>query len=297
VWKFLKPPTFRSRGEPQDVFHPATVGRIVLGLSTYAFFWQHSAFVNKPVNILGMIEQTRAVGADVLQICDYPEIETLTSGELADIRAAAESNGVSLELGVRGVRLPRLEPVLSLANSLGAALVRTMLVLGDDRPTVAEAVQELRAAVRLYADSNVTLALETYEQVPTVDLLAIVEAVGDPHLGICLDPANVVARLENPRDTVDLCAERVVNLHVKDFQFERQSGLIGFVLTGCLLGSGQLDVEYLYQRVRPEQRGISQIVEHWLPWQADAETTLVKEKEWTAHSLSTVRRLVERQTQ
>lgn len=74
---------------------------------------------------------------------------------------------------------------------------------------------------------DVTLALETYEQVSTADLLTIVEAVGDPDLGICLDPANVVARLENPRETIDLCAEHVVNLHVKDFRFERQSGLIG----------------------------------------------------------------------
>ena len=62
-----------------------------------------------------------------------------------------------------------------------------MLVLGDDRPTVDEAVQELRAAVRLYAKYDVTLALETYEQVSTADLLTIVEAVGDPHLGICLE--------------------------------------------------------------------------------------------------------------
>jgi 3-oxoisoapionate decarboxylase len=268
----------------------------VIGLSTYAFFWRHSAHVDNPVSLLGMIERTRDAGADALQICDYPEVESLTSGQLHDVRAAAEANGITLELGVRGVRVPRLESVLSLANSLGAHLVRTMLVLGDDRPTVDEAVQELRAAVRMYASCDVTLALETYEQVATADLLRIVEAVGDPHLGICLDPANVIARLENPRETIDLCAERVVNLHVKDFRFERESGLIGFVLAGCPLGTGQLGVDYLYQRVRPDQRGISQIVEHWLPWQADAEATVLKEQEWTAHSISTVRQLVESQT-
>jgi sugar phosphate isomerase/epimerase len=265
----------------------------VLGLSTYAFFWQHSAHIDEPVDLLGMIERARDAGADALQICDYPVVESLTSAQVAEVRAAAESNGVAIELGVRGVRAARLETFLSLANSLGAHLVRTMLVLGHDRPTIAEAVQELGAAVRLYAKYDVTLALETYEQVPTADLLTIVEAVGDPHLGICLDPANVVARLENPRETVDRCAEYVVNLHVKDFRFERQAGLIGFVLTGCPLGTGQLGVEYLYQRVRPEQRGISQIVEHWLPWQADAKATILKEQEWTAHSLSMMRQLVQ----
>jgi 3-oxoisoapionate decarboxylase len=264
----------------------------VLGLSTYAFFWQHSAQVDEPVDLLGMIERARDAGAEVLQICDYPGVGSLTSSQAAEVRAVAERNSVTLELGVRGVRADRLESVLSLANSLGVRLVRTMLVLGDDRPTVAEAIHELRTAVRHYAKYDVTLALETYEQVATADLVTIVEAVGDPHLGICLDPANVVARLENPRETVDRCAEYVVNLHVKDFRFERQAGLIGFVLTGCPLGTGQLGVEYLYQQIRPEQRGISQIVEHWLPWQADAAATILKEQEWTAHSLSVMRQLV-----
>jgi 3-oxoisoapionate decarboxylase len=103
-----------------------------------------------------------------------------------------------------------------------------------------------------------------------------------------LDPANVVARLEDPHSAIDRTADYVVNLHVKDFRFEREPGLVGFSLTGCLLGTGQLGVEYLYQRVTPAQRGISQIVEHWLAWQGDEQSTLETERKWTAHSLATM---------
>jgi sugar phosphate isomerase/epimerase len=113
--------------------------------------------------------------------------------------------------------------------------------------------------------------------------------VGEACLGICLDPANVVARLENPRQTIDRTADHVLNLHVKDFRFERQAGLVGFSLTGCLLGTGQLELDYLYERIRPVENGISQVVEHWLPWQQDEATTLRTEREWTAHSLVTMR--------
>nr|BFF24635.1 hypothetical protein GCM10025732_26000 [Glycomyces mayteni] len=43
-----------------------------------------------------------------------------------------------------------------------------------------------------------TLALETYEQVATEKLVELVSAAGSPNIGVCLDPANVVARLEHP---------------------------------------------------------------------------------------------------
>jgi sugar phosphate isomerase/epimerase len=213
----------------------------------------------------------------------------MTGAEVSDLRAAAQANGVALELGVRGVRAARLTEVLKLANDLGARLVRSMIFSGTDRPTLSEATQELRLAMPRFAADGIKLALETYEQVATGDLLTIVQEVGEACLGICLDPANVVARLENPRQTIDRTADHVLNLHVKDFRFERQAGLVGFSLTGCLLGTGQLELDYLYERIRPVENGISQVVEHWLPWQQDEATTLRTEREWTAHSLVTMR--------
>jgi sugar phosphate isomerase/epimerase len=262
---------------------------MTIGLSTYAFFWERSARVSHPIDLFGMIERTAGAGADVLQICDYQDLQTMSQDQMARVRSAAEKAGIALELGVRGIRARQLEHFLDLANALGAHLVRTMLTAGSDRPGVSEAVPELRRMVPRFAADGVTLALETYEQVPTNDLLAIVDQIGDPHVGICLDVANVVARLENPDEVIDRAADHVVNLHVKDFRFEREAGLVGFSLTGCLLGTGQLDLDHLYQRVRPGPRKISQIVEHWLPWQADEATTVQTEREWTAHALATIR--------
>jgi sugar phosphate isomerase/epimerase len=236
-----------------------------------------------------MVQRTAEAGAEVLQICDYPAVETMTGNEVANVRAAARSTGIALELGVRGVRAARLSEVLELANALGAGLVRSMIFSGSDRPTLGEAVQELRWAAPRFAADGVKLALETYEQVATEDLVAVVKEVGETCVGICLDPANVVARLEPPRQAIDWTAGHVLNLHVKDFRFERQAGLVGFSLTGCLLGTGQLDLEYLYDKVRPLESGITQIVEHWLPWQQDEATTLRTEREWTAHSLAIMR--------
>jgi hypothetical protein len=41
--------------------------------------------------------------------------------------------------------------------------------------------------------------------------------------------------------------------------------------------------------LEPERRGINQIIEFWLPWQGDTETTVRQEAEWTASTLHYLR--------
>ena len=133
------------------------------------------------------------------------------------------------------------------------------------------------------------LALETYEQVPSATLVSLIESVGSERLGICLDPANTVAALESPREVVERTAPYVKNVHIKDFAFTRRGGWVGFTLEGAPLGTGLLDVEHLDVTVRPEERGINRVIEHWLPWQGDFETTSRLENDWNDHNLHYLR--------
>ena len=124
---------------------------------------------------------------------------------------------------------------------------------------------------------------------PSARLVSIVEAVGSEHVGICLDPANCVAGLELPIDVVARSAPYVKNWHVKDFAFTRQAGWVGFTLAGCPLGEGLLDYDAVVAAIQPAANDINQIVEHWLPWQADAETTCALESQWTQHNVNYLR--------
>ena len=126
-----------------------------------------------------------------------------------------------------------------------------MLYGPESRPTLDEAEQQLRAALPAYEAAGVTLALETYEQVATADLVGLVERSAAAQLGICLDPGNVVARLERPRDAVELAAPLVANVHVKDFAFARQDGWVGFTYSGAPMGTGLHDYPHLLETVRP----------------------------------------------
>ena len=81
----------------------------------------------------------------------------------------------------------------------------------------------------------------------------------------------------------------VVNMHVKDFAFSRKDRSIGFTLAGAPLGEGLLPYDYMIDKIKPAERGISQIIEHWLPWQGTEAETLAMEFEWTRHNLEFLR--------
>jgi sugar phosphate isomerase/epimerase len=262
---------------------------MAIGLSTYAFFWRISERVEHPLTMQDMLEQTHQSGCSVFQICDYGRLETMSAAELTAVGRTAKKLGVQLELGTRGVTLDHLRRYLGFAEQLDVTLIRSMVNTAEHRPTDDEAIDLLTRAAPEYAERGVTLALETYEQVPSARLVGLVEAVGSEHVGICLDPANCVAGLELPTDVVARSAPYVKNWHVKDFAFTRQAGWVGFTLAGCPLGEGLLDYDGVVAAIQPAANDINQIVEHWLPWQSDAETTCALESQWTQHNVNYLR--------
>lgn len=261
----------------------------MIGLGTYAFFWQHSDQVPDPLSLVDAFEATKDLGVDLFQICDYAPLESMSDAEVADAAAAARELGLTIELGTKGVEPGRLARFLDLAGVFDATLVRSMLYSPETRPTLTQAEEWLRAALPAFEASGVDLALETYEQVATAELVGLIERIGSDRLGVCLDPANVVARLERPRDCVEATAPHVKNIHVKDFAFARQAGWVGFTYGGAPMGEGLHDYPHLLETVKPRENGVNEIVEHWLSWQGDPETTIRLEREWTRTTIEYLR--------
>ncbi|WP_457809167.1 sugar phosphate isomerase/epimerase family protein [Kushneria sp. EE4] len=262
---------------------------MVIGLSTYVFFWRGSQQVETPMTLEAMLEETAELGGEVFQICDYPAIESFNEARLTALRDRAQTLGVTLELGTRGTDPEHLKRYLALAHVLGVRLIRSMLYAGEDRPTPEQAIQRLEQILPALKAQQVTLALETYEQISVETLMQVIETLDDDHIGVCLDPGNCVAALELPETVIARTAGRVVNLHIKDFAFSRAPGWVGFQLTGCPLGEGLLPLEEMLEAVTPEARGINAILEHWLPWQRDEATTCAMEAQWTRHNMDFLR--------
>ncbi len=263
------------------------------GISTYAFLWQWSDLVEKKLSLKEMIKQTKEYGGEVFQICDYPPIEKMGDQELQEISLHAKSLGIELELGTRGVHPSILNKYLNLAKKLDVKLVRSMMYSKEYTPDVHQAIEWIQEILPLYEQEGVTIALETYEQIKTEVLVDLVEIINSPNLGICLDPANSIASLETPNDVVQKTSSYVVNLHIKDFKFTRNSGWVGFYLGGAPLGEGQLDFRYMMEKVLSNQLQVNAILELWLNFQENIEKTIMLEKEWIAQSMEYLRRIAD----
>ena len=260
-----------------------------IGLSSYAFFWQLSESVSEPLSLHEALERTADLGVDLFQICDYAPLEAMSEAELKDIRATADSLGIALELGTKGIRPEHLRKFLRIAGILGAPLVRTMFNVPGHTPATEEAVAIFKDVLPEFEAAGVKIAVETYEQVPTSRILDVIRRVDSPYLGICSDPANTVAALEMPREVIDAVAPYVLNMHIKDFAFSRRDGWVGFTYAGAPLGEGLLDYDYMVSKFQPHQRNINQIVEHWLPWQDSEAETIRLENQWTQQSIEFLR--------
>jgi sugar phosphate isomerase/epimerase len=260
-----------------------------IGLSSYAFFWQLSDQVTTPLSIHDALERTAELGVDLFQICDYAPLEAMSDAELRAVRDTADRLGISLEVGTKGIRPDHLRRFLHIAGILGSPLLRTMFNTPGHIPTTEEAVAIFKEVLPEFEAAGVKIAVETYEQVPTSRILDVIRGVDSPSLGICSDPANTVAALEMPREVIDAVAPYVLNMHIKDFAFNRKDGWVGFTYSGAPLGEGLLDYGYMVEKIRPHERNINQIVEHWLPWQDTEAETIRLENQWTRHSIEFLR--------
>jgi len=259
---------------------------VTLGVSSYAFSWRMHPDNPRPLTVLHVLQAAAALGVGLVQVCDQPALDAGDPHFVGEIAAEAGTLGLELELGTKGVEAGHLLRFLDLATTTGSRFVRSMLSSPRGTPTLRDAIASLASVVPAYERAGVTLGLETYEQFSTDELVGVIEAVGSPALGICLDPGNSVARLEHPGDVIAKAAPYVVNLHVKDFAFSRKEGMIGFTLAGAPLGAGLLDYDAMVTELEANGRRVNQIVEHWLTRQETLARTCELEEIWVGDAVA-----------
>jgi len=98
--------------------------------------------------------------------------------------------------------------------------------------------------------------------VPSPVLRRIIEDVGEPAVGICLDTANSIALLERPLETAAALAPLAIQAHIKDYLVEKAP--IGYHVTGRPLGEGWLDLDALAEILAPRLDALDLYVELWM---------------------------------
>jgi sugar phosphate isomerase/epimerase len=267
-----------------------------LGIGSYTFVWAVGVpgypAPDRPMTAVDLLRKAAELGVRVVQVADNLPLDRLTRPERAALRRSAETLRIDVEVGTRGVRPEHLLRYLDLAQEFGSPLLRVVTDTDDEHPSPDEVVASVRAVMPAFERAGVGLAVENHDRFRGAALAEILDRVDSPRLGVCLDTANSIGCLEDLGDVMKAVGDRVVNLHIKDYQVARPPHQKGFVVEGRAAGEGQLDVPWLLAELRARGRDPNAIVELWPPPEPTAAGSVAKEDAWAARSVQYLRRFI-----
>jgi len=259
------------------------------GISSYTYTWAVGVPGHpppQPLDAFGLVARAAALRVPRVQIADNCPLDALPDERLAALAALARQHAITLEVGTRGLTPQNLKRHLDIAATLHAPLVRMVV----DAPGVAPAPDEIvalaRAAVPELARRSIVLALENHDRFPARTYARMIERIGSPHVGICLDTVNSLGAGDGFDTVLDALAPHTVNLHVKDYTVTRASHKMGFVVEGTPAGKGMLPLISLIALLTGYGRCASAIIELWTPPDASLDATLRREAAWADESVA-----------
>ena len=87
-------------------------------------------------------------------------------------------------------------------------------------------------------------------------------------------------------ETVRIRAPYAIKLHMKDCSLAIDQYGVGCSVVGTPLGQGMVDVKGILDVLKPKERHINIILEHWLPWNENEESLMHAEDDWLIQSVN-----------
>jgi 3-oxoisoapionate decarboxylase len=266
-----------------------------LGISSYTYVWAVGVpgyLPPRPMTADDLLNKAIDLGVRVLQFADNLPLDRLSALDINRLVGRAARADVELELGTCGIDPQNLREYLGLAKKLHSPILRTVIDSPGCQPTVDQAVAALRPLMAAFEEAGVCLAIENHDRFRAATLATILDRLGSPNVGICLDTSNSIGCLENLEILLGVLGRHVVNLHIKDFAVFRPAHLKGFVVEGRCAGQGQLDVPWLLAELKRQNRDVNAILELWPAPEADLAGSIAKEAVWAQDSVRYLRQFI-----
>ena len=177
--------------------------------------------------------------------------ELLDAGGLTCVSInPVELNLISTNPALSAVALDQYRRSIAIAHELGATVVvviagrQSVLIPMPRADALSAAAEQIGRLVPEARNAGITLAVETvpYGLTDTAaEAAALVDAIGDDHVGIALDAANVFGR-ETPEASVHAAGDRLRIAHLSDSWRSRWAH--------TSLGGGEVDLERFVEALR-----------------------------------------------
>lgn len=269
---------------------------ISLGLGSYGLSWSigvpNFPPPEAPMDAFDVLDFADDLGLTRVQYADNMSVEALDSEQQSRLRDTAHRRNITVEIGTRGSQPDHIRRWIVLAKYYRSPILRIVPDAGADRPSPEALIERLRAILPDLHAAGVALAIENHDRFKARTLAEIIEAVDDPHVGICLDTVNAFGALEGTEVVVAALAKHTINLHVKEFVVRRAQHSMGFEVTGAPAGQGRLNIPWLLETLSAHGRSFSAIIETWMPPLPTMRETTQQEQDWVRQSVAYLRTLI-----
>lgn len=263
------------------------VTRLGIGSFCYPFAIGTGKMVpEKPMTAWDMVDRAKELEVKVVQIADNYPLTGLRREALENLSAYARGNGISIEVGMRGLFEENLETYLKTSKILNAKLLRCVIDRDTYRPDLLQIKDILCKYRKRFEKDDLVFGIENHDRFPSSVFKKIMEDNRDERIGIVLDTVNSFACEENSSQVIETLGKYTVNFHVKDYEIKRCNEQMGLRVTGTIAGQGFLKIPEMLKQLRAEaQTDFSSILELWMEPCETAEETVAKEQLWVKESI------------
>ena len=255
---------------------------MLLGLHTYSLnlhgIGQAWAGFTLPwprqISTFDLLDMAASLDLDGFHI-DDGVLENLDSGYVKEVGVEAKKRGLyleynfSLDFDGQGIGIQHdLGEAIKTAHDLGSDVVKMSMDIKRPRPVsgsrfhrqVVKKMRHVEDIVRsrlsMAENLGVRIALENHCDSFSEEILWLLDKIGHPYFGACIDTVNALMVMEDPMTAITNLAPRAFTNHFRDdmIRFERY----GFSLIGTSVGEGDIDMNGAYQIFR-EKSGMKRI--------------------------------------
>ncbi len=252
-----------------------------LGISSYTYGWN----VENGTNEIDLIESAKEFGVKLIQIGDNLPLHTFNAEQLDVFEKAVQKNGITLEIGAKGLVHEHLHQYILLCKRFNAKILRFIIDDYNYNPSIEEVISVIKSEMDLLLQYKITLALENHDRLKANEYAAIIKSIGSPSVGICLDTVNSMGAGESIETILEILLPYTVNLHIKDFGIARLPHKQGFIIDGRIAGEGLLNISSLLEKIKGFNICRTCILEQWVSPEKDYVETILKEKLWAEKSI------------